>query len=62
MIGAISIIGTRWLHHIQISETTVQELMSLIIVTTVYDTERGMCSYELYYFYESGQSGFIQRK
>lgn len=25
MIGAISVIGTRWLHHIQILETTVQE-------------------------------------
>lgn len=36
--------------------------MILMVVATVHETETGLCSYELDYFYESGQSGFIQRK
>lgn len=62
MIGAISVIGTRWLHNIQISlETIVQEAVGEFNNCS-YMTQRKGSEAMNYYFYESGQSGFIHRK
>lgn len=60
MIGAISLIGTRWLYYIQICFWgTVQETAE-ITVCSVMQSDAG--SFELYYFYYSGQLGLVWSK
>lgn len=63
MIGAISVIGTRWLHNIQISfGDNVQEASGEFNNCSYMMQNKGRAAMNFIIFIKKGQSGFIQRK